>query len=231
MHILILIIAVHDYGVYDALKKAQNETWNSLNVENIDTFFIYGDSEVNEIKDNNIYTDIKEKLWIDNSPLSCAKKTLKALDILFENGYEYNFLFRTNLGSYVDKANLYKHINNIPNDYQYYYDGIVGGENKDIYDNYVGDFLYVNGSTIIMSKSTCDLLRKNREELEDDKFIDDAAIGKLLKKYNIIPKNTETYSDINDMSKFHYKLKTNNRFNDIQSMYNIHQKKIMKDDI
>lgn len=224
MRILILIIAVHDFGIYDSFKKAQNETWNSINVDNVDTFFIYGDSEINKIEGNNIYTDIKEKLWIDNSPLSCAKKTLKALDILYEAQYDFDFLFRSNLGSYIDKKNLYKHISKITD--RHYYDGVVGCENRDIYGNYVGDFLYVNGSTITMSKSTVNLLMEHRDELEDDRFIDDAAIGKLLSKYNIVPKNTGTYFDKNDMSNFHYKLKTNNRFSDIQDMYNIHQKKL-----
>lgn len=234
MKLLILVLSVEDDGgIYDEFYKTQNETWNSEIFDNIETYYLYGGDKI-QISDRKIFTGVEEILFMQpgvyyKSPLSAGIKTVKGLEMLNEIT-DYDFVLRTNLSSYIDKKMLYDYLLDKPRDR--YYSGCIGIENRDIFGNIVDEIQYASGSGMILSKDVVQFLIDHKEELENNRFIDDAAIGKLLNKYEIYPSSLHRVDLINtdfDMeyisNSFFYRLKSNNRNLDIENMYKIHKNK------
>lgn len=232
--ILILVLSNTDNnGVYDKFYKSQMETWNSLECEGVKVFHYYGSSNENKIEDFKIFTKINDELYFDqngyiNSPLNAGYKTIEAFRLIKD--FEYDFLFRTTLSSYVDKQRLKIFCQNLNKNR--YYGGITGVETTSLFGELNGfNIQYVTGSCIIMSKDIVNMLIDNEYEIDHKNYLDDAAFGKFLNIKGIIPENIGGFASLDDMSHFHYKLKTMpsgshvNRDNDINNMYLIHENK------
>jgi len=239
MKILILVLSVSDSGgVYDSFYKSQKETWNAEDVDNIDTYYIYGGDRC-EIIDKNIFTGIEEVLFSEpggyfRSPLSAGLKTIKALEMLNDIGIEYDFVFRTNLSSYIDKKILYKHL--LDKSKKEYYSGFIGKECRNIFGHKINEIEYASGSGIILSKDFSDFLIEKKYEIDNESLIDDVAFGQVFNKNGIYPiflnridilnKSIDMKSDI-DFEYFFYRLRSNNRDLDIKNMYEIHKRKVI----
>jgi hypothetical protein len=94
---------------YQGFKVAIRNTWGAnLKKNNIDYFFYEGDWESDEIVGDTI------RLNCDDSLNGTFDKFIKAADIIFSK-YNYDFLFRTNLSSYINVDNFISFIkkNNI----------------------------------------------------------------------------------------------------------------------
>ncbi len=227
--VIILVLSVGDNGgIYDKFQKSQIDTWDSIEVDNVHTFYFYGDGDSDRVSNNLIFTDIKENLFTGgfyvNSPLSACSKTIRALEII--DNIEYDYIFRTNSSSYVDKNMLYDFLFDKPR--TNYYSGFIGYENLDIYGSKVDMIKYASGSGFFLSKDLVSLLLSKKESIEDNRFIDDAAIGRILNQNNIYPSMVSRVENDVNTEHFHYRLRTNDRYFDINNMYKIFEIKNKK---
>jgi len=211
--IIILVLSYDDNGgVYDTFQKAQSETWDKELYPDIETFFFYGDSNENKIIGKKIYVTVDSGLW------SCGLKTIESLKLINSN-FDYDFLFRTNSSSYVDKQLLSDFLYDKPK--KNYYAG------HSAHDQGVN---YVSGSGIILSKDLVDIIIENQNQV-DSGLMDDASFAKILNSRGTYPTQVDrcNYSDgiVNnlDCKSFLYRLKSNNREFDIRNMYQIYNLK------
>lgn len=209
MKILILVLSLNDGDLYTNFYNTQKNTWDSINVEGVETYYYFGNSNNNEIIENNIYTEVNETL------LNCTDKTIQTFKLI--NHIEYDYIFRTNSSSYVDKHKLKDYLIDKPKNN--FYSGIIG--------LHEGNY-FCSGSGFFLSKDLVTLIINN-ENLLDRSFIDDVSIGNFLNKNGIPLINSERFDvlssdDINE-NFFHYRLKTSDRNEDINNMIKIFNKK------
>jgi hypothetical protein len=210
MKILIVVLSHLDGGIYTKFFETQNESWNSIEVEGVDTFFMVGNNNEDTIDGNLIKTNVRESLY------NCGHKTIKAFELL--RNYEYDYIFRTNSSSYVDKQMLKDFLQDKPR--TNFYSGVIG--------NHHG-ILFASGSGFIVSKNVVDLVLLKKEYWEH-RFIDDVALGLLLRNLRINPAlapryDVETVNEKTPMNYYHYRIKTFNRDNDCQFMKSIFELK------
>lgn len=213
MKILILTLSVFDGGTYTNFFQTQNQTWNSVEVEGVQTFFYVGNSSGNTIEDNVIKTDVIENLY------ACGEKTLKAFELIKD--YDYDYIFRTNSSSYVDKKLLKQYLEDKPRDM--YYSGLIG--------NYNG-LQFASGSGFSISKNVVDLILQNKS-MWNHSLIDDVALANLLKMFGVKPTHSPRF-DVTLIDKytpldfFHYRFKSPNRDLDLEKMRILHKMKLEK---
>jgi len=210
---IILVLSYNDNGgIYDRFQKSQSETWDISPYPDTETFYFYGGSDENKIVGNKIYVSVDSGLW------SCGLKTIESLKLI-NNNFDYDFLFRTNSSSYVDKEMLSDFLYDKPK--KNYYAG------HSAHDQGVH---YVSGSGIILSKDLVDILVENQNKI-DGGLMDDASFAKILNYCGIYPTQVDrcNYSDsiVNnlDCKSFLYRLRSINREIDIQNMHQIYHLK------
>ena len=222
INIVILVLSEDTIPLYIEFKKLQEQTWDSYSIDGVKTYYFFGGGEDNKIVGNEIITKFPKN--IENA----LQRTIKSLEILKNNGIEYDFIFRTNSSSYIDKELLYNFVYSIP--LNKIYGGHIGR---------YGDIPYVSGSGILISKDLCELMIINKDNF-DYSLIDDVSIGKLFKenRINIFPisrinihPNTiidcldETHFSEIPKNRIMYRLKNNDRNFDLKSMITIHNSK------
>lgn len=216
MKILILVLSYDDSGIYTEFYKTQKQTWDSLHVDEVETYYYFGNNLQNQLIGNNIYTDVTESL------INCGKKSIEAFKIVLD--MDFDFVFRTNSSSYVDKLLLKKHLENKPRNN--FYSGVVG--------NHFG-IPFCSGSGFVLTKDLVQLLVENESNLNFD-LIDDVCFGEFISSKNIPLIDSHRFDIIQnvqdiDLGFFHYRLKTKNRFYDINNMKLIYNKKIKKNNM
>lgn len=210
MKILILVLSHNDNGgIYSEFYKTQKETWDSTDIDDVQTFFYFGNSEQNKIIGNEIHTNTPEGL------VNCGYKTIEVFKLIYE--MDFDFIFRTNSSSYVDKQILKSYLETKPK--EKYYSGIIGNHNG---------IPFCSGSGFILTKDLVKMLIDN-EKILDYTFIDDVCFGKFFSSKGIQLIPSKRFDIINDnrppIDYFHYRLKTENRMNDIENMKKIHKNK------
>jgi hypothetical protein len=218
VNILILVLSCHDNGIYSKFFETQKNTWDSINVEGIETFYFFGDHDKDEIIDNRILINLKETTKIESdgnlSVTNSGLKTLKSFEMI--KNMDFDYVFRTNSSSYVDKKLLIDFINNKPK--TKYYSGFIGNHGK---------IAFASGSGFFLSKDLINLLIENKNRW-DHSLIDDVSIAGLLKEFGVSPENNPRYDVYNEnipLDYFHYRIKTRNRNDDCKLMELIHNKK------
>jgi hypothetical protein len=211
--VLILVLSINDNGgIYDKFKKTQIETWDSITVDGVKTFYYYGNSNENKIIDNNIHVTIPEDYW------NCGNRTIEALKIINQK-FDYDFLYRTNSSSYVDKEMLIQHLNSASKNR--YYAGHYGNDNGVVYSS---------GSGIMLSKDLVNLILENGLS---NMYIDDVDIGYLMSSHGVYPENIlrchhDYGENVLSCDGILYRLKTEDREWDRLQMYQIHKLKLNK---
>lgn len=205
MKLLILVLSKKDNGgIYDNFYELQKSTWDSLKINGVTTFFYFGDSTKNYISGSDIFVSVEDNLR------NCGLKTIEVFKLLKD--YDYDYIFRTNSSSYIDKELLYKLLLNKPR--SGYYAGKVG-------HHY--DIPFASGSGYVMSKDIVNFLLLNETKINHH-FLDDVSFGKLLSDNGIYPKELPRFdvvSDNIDVDYFHYRIKNDNRNNDLEYMKKI----------
>lgn len=207
MKIIIVVLTYLENNHYKALYTAQNETWNSIKVDGIETFFLIGDCKEDKIYDDFICTTVNE-----NS--NCSLKMINCFKLI--RGLDFDFMFRTNATSYVDKKGLK--------------DFIVNNCNVDSYCGVQGSD-FVSGAGIILSKKNCDLISDNLD-MWDINLQDDVAIGRIASSLNIVssdaPRIDISLNSPVNSSYFHYRCKIwqGPRENEPEILHNVHRKKL-----
>lgn len=216
MKILILVLSMNDNDIYTEFYKTQKDTWDSIEIDGITTYYYFGNNSDDIISENNILTSVKENI------LNCGYKTLKAFELIKD--MEFDYIFRTNSSSYVDKLLLQNYLKDKPK--INYYSGCIG-----VYDN----ITFASGSGYVLSKNLINLILTNSEKWNHN-FIDDVSLGLLLKDFNINPETSFRYDvsskdNIDEIPNnyFHYRLKNeNNRNYDINLLKYIYKNKYEK---
>jgi len=209
MKILILVLSYNDNRIYSDFYKAQKETWDSEKIDEIETYYYFGNHNKNEIVDRNILLNVTDNFK------NCGHKTIKAFELIKD--FEFDYVFRTNSSSYVDKKMLLEYIKTKPK--FNYYSGVIGKYQ---------DIDFASGCGYFISKDLINLVLNEKDKWSHE-FIDDVAIAKLLFENNIIPSNNDRFDVLNNieipMNFFHYRLKNEDRNFDIKTMYHIKNKK------
>jgi hypothetical protein len=169
MKIIILIIASHAEH-YDKMINIWKKYMN--NHPNITSFFIMNNENIPE--DVIVEQDIMYVNSNETYVPGILHKTVKCIEYCLNN-FEFDFIYRTNLSSFLVLDKLYDFINiNKSIDYG----GVIG---------FYEGIYYSSGSGFFISKDTCKYLVDNESKLKIH-LIDDIAIGELLiKKYEITP--------------------------------------------
>jgi len=208
MKILIIVLSYDDNGgIYSKFYESQKNTWDSIDVEGVNTFYLFGNHDKNEIVDDKILTEV-----VDYDTSSCGYKTIKSFELT--KHLEYDYIFRTNSSSYIDKQLLVEYVDDKP--LNNYYSGVIG--------DYRG-LNFASGSGYFLSKNLVDLVIE-KSNLWNHVLIDDVAIADLLRTLDITPtKNSRHdvlhYDDNTPNNYYHYRLRTSNRDVDINNMFNI----------
>mgnify|MGYP002478035230 CR=1 FL=1 len=154
----------------------------------------------------------------DNLIINCGYKTIKSF--LLTKDFKYDYIFRTNSSSYVDKKLLLNFVSDKPK--TKYYSGLIG---------YHGNIAFASGSGFFISKDLVDYVIENSTKWNHN-LIDDVALASLLSNYGVHPYLNERIDILDDYNipnhYFHYRLKTGSRVNDIKRMYSIHNIKNKK---
>lgn len=214
--ILILVLSFEDNELYTSFRKCQEETWDSVNDDCFETYYYFGGSTNQYIQKNKIYLNCDEGL------INCGHKTIACLNAI--KNFDFDYIFRTNSSSYIDKKLLYNFLINKPKDK--YYAGIIGEHNN---------IKFASGSGYILSKDLVFLVLNNKEYW-DHSILDDVSLGKLLSKFFINPVQTERIEIVVNnylmfnfikipLNYFHYRLKSKKRKFDLLLMKKIFKNK------
>jgi hypothetical protein len=231
--VVILVMCSSTLPVYKDLKNGIKETWFNHRNDDVEVIFYSDNVNYQDKKNYPILEGNDLILPCEDGVHNCGVKTILALDWISKN-YEYDYIYRSNLGAYVNINNLLSFLSDKPKDK--FYCGIFGFDN--FYLNRPVKF--VSGSGYFLSKDLVDLILNNKD-LWNHRAIDDVALGDFMEKfninvnesarrinicsgkidYNIGDKFVET---IPDSELYHFRLRSDNRDEDLKNMKEIHEK-------
>jgi hypothetical protein len=165
--ILILIISSQE-PPFKKMIETSLKTWDSINVDGVESIFYCGEP-VKENTDKMIYFPLKE------SYQTMGEKTLRAYEWALKNK-EFDYIARVNSSCYVNKKELIKYIQTLP-------DNNVFSGLKVEESTYKDKWMWGGGQYII-SKDIIKLFVDNRH-LWDHSIMDDMAVGFLANKLNV----------------------------------------------
>ncbi len=172
-----------------SLEQAQLSTWMSKDLPNVKSFFYYGSTTSTSFKNRELHIKCDEGINI-------TIKTLKMFEYCLDN-FDFDFIFRTNLSSYVNLNRLYKYCKTLPQ--------------ENIYQGHIGvhqGIKFASGSGILLSKDVVKIITSMYPKIKSFGLNDDPYIGKILSSQNIslnsLPRfNYLHNSNINSIKKYH----------------------------
>jgi hypothetical protein len=219
--VIILIIASDNTDYYINMQKVWKMYMN--NHPKIKSFFIKENPNINhnlEVDDDTIH--VKCKLSLIPGVLI---KTIESFKYIYNN-YNFKYIYRTNLSSFIDLNKLYSWTtNNFAN-----YAAVIGEYQK---------ISYGSGSGFFLSNEVVNYLI-NFKNIDYYKYIDDVAIGEIIyPKYSILFVNRNDFTDfdnkvitndeIKNSDTFHYRCKNDNDMHEttynLKKMYELIYKK------
>lgn len=103
--VLILVLST-ERDWYARLAETSRATWDSVEVEGVETIFYFGRS-AKQSTDKILYTDIEDDFF------AMGRKTLAAFEYALKNR-QFDYVFRANASLYVDKKGLLRYVQNQP---------------------------------------------------------------------------------------------------------------------
>lgn len=188
--ILILVMSSPQIDIYYEMMKKQKETWDSVNVDGVQTLFFYGDENVesSHISQNNLI------IKTSDATINMSYKVKLVYDFIFDMNWDY--IFRTNASSYIDKRRLFNKAQTLPTTKCYC--GI-----KITLDDYTA---FSSGAGTFYSRDCIDIIRNNiTEEHKMNSEIEDVFEGKILKNVaniGVTPGAMRSDYTHNDFEKF-----------------------------
>ena len=212
-NIIVLVISSLD-ATYQMLEQSIRDTWAKKTNSNIKVLFCYTDNrKKSEIIEDKLYCNAGDEYY-----MNIGAKTVSAFEFIEQN-YSYNFIYRTNLSSYLDTQilnSLYKYFPK-----NKYYTGVLGN---------VDGISYCSGSGYLLSRDLVQLVLKNKKDWNHE-YVDDISLGLLLRSHNITPINAQRFNVDNDehhipSDYYHYRVKNaGDRSVDVIRMKKIHELK------
>ena len=214
MKILIMVSSHNDNGIYDRLVDTIRNTWDSEIVDDIRTLYYYNDSKLDSIK---IYND-EIFLPCGGGVDKIGYKILLSFEYILNN-IEFDYVFKTNCSSYINKKLLKNLAKDMPRNKLYagflgYHDGIK----------------FISGAGNLISKDLVELILNNKDKWNHS-LMEDVAIGKILMDNNISFYPLDRVSIVNGIDNdklntkcHHYRCKNdNNREIDIMIMKELYK--------
>ena len=221
----------------------KKNTWvTKLRNNGIDCYYYSGSAQAGVIDDDEILTTVQDDL--NNT----YDKLIASIDLLRNNGKMYDFIFKTNLSTYVNVDKFISFIEeNCFNEDSY--EGVLGCTNycrESLYltkyakkisgylPNIIGKIPFVSGAGSYLGMRTiqkiCSIKRKKS-------FIDDVEIGYRVKRLGlditqnaihkrydlILDSPTSNIEVVRNFTGYQFRLKNNNRKNDVDLMYKLHE--------
>jgi hypothetical protein len=206
MNILILILA-NDTPIYIEMQNIWKKYMNKH--ENIKSYFIkYKENLDNDIylsqEDNTIY--IK---GIESFVPGVLDKTIKSIEYCIKN-IKFDYLFRTNMSSFLLLDKLYKYCLNNKID--------CGGLISHHFDSqFINGTKFISGSGILLSTNACNFLIENKNDI-NYQIPDDVEIACILQKkydFTLIQRNDKYINipfikeSVINSDVYHYRCKNN----------------------
>ncbi len=165
--VLILVVS-SQHSPYDVMPYTSLSTWDSIEVENIETIYYFG----NPIKENNdkfIYFDVQECYQ------TMGKKTLLAFEWALQNK-EFDYVLRANASTFVDKKKLIEYIQSLPD--ENVANGLV------VTEGHQYEHTWLWGLHYILSKDVVQKMVEAKDRL-DVTVMDDVGLSKMLHELNV----------------------------------------------
>lgn len=209
MKVLVLILASDNSPIYIKLQ----QLWRRIiDLDPMfECYFIKADTSIeNEINciEDTIYIN-KEETY-----KNITYKSKKAFDFFKDRLSEFDYIFRTNISSFIDFKKYKKWLNTLPA--TNVYNGSI---------SWHGPIIYASGCGFTCSR---DVIEKIIESEYEDTYMDDVYFGKICMNHNIqvssAPLNNITFHNLLDEialfnsfdCAFHFRLKSENREDDIE---------------
>lgn len=209
MNIIILIIASDNSNEYIEMQNIWIKYMNKHS--NIKSFFIKSDINIeNDIYLNETLNTIYIKDIETYSP-GIFNKTIKSIEYCLNN-FEFDYIYRTNLSSFLNLDKMYNFIFNNHIEYG----GVIGNYNN---------INFASGCGFFMSNDACKFLINYDRTININEYLDDVTIAIILtKKYKIdfinridIDKIDNIFLYNKETDIFHYRCKSDD--NHILTIY------------
>lgn len=227
---VVILVMCSSNSHYKRLENAIKETWFNIKNDNVEIIF-YSDNEKIENKSEYpvlIGNDLI--LPCDDGFLNLGHKTIKAFEWV-NNNYNYDYIYRSNLGAYIDSNKLIKFIEGKSKNK--FYCGIVGKTQTGV------KIPFASGSGYFLSKDLVEIVLTNKH-LWNHNIVDDVALGELLLKFSIDVDESArrlNYCDnkvfyqigeldvdhIDNSELYHIRLRSDNREIDINRMSDLYK--------
>lgn len=209
--IIILVLASMNEPFISIENNGIRETWGKEIPKNIKLIYYYGDSDVIKLDGDRLFLPTQETFH------NIGYKTIEAFKYVKSN-YDFKYVFRTNISSYVDIELLLDYLKDKPE--KSFYNGIVGQHNN---------ILFSSGCGYFLSSDVLDVIIDN-ENKWDHSLIDDVSLGLLLNNLGVRPYGGSIRYDVLSNNQiispnfYHYRVKevNGNRINDVIRMKNIY---------
>lgn len=168
--VLILVLST-DKPPYDTLYRASTETWDSEEVEGVETIFYFARTNYATNSPRVLFTDS------DDDFFSMGRKTLAAFKYALENR-EFDYIFRANASLFVNKPGLLRYVQDRPTE------NLALGVVADC-GNFEGDkhsFLW--GPSYLLSRDVVEKVVEQQGHWKH-RAMDDNAISMLLRDIGI----------------------------------------------
>lgn len=209
MKFLVLVICASNNDTYNDLESAIRQTWASIQDDRWEIFYLYSDPSVQKpyLEGDKFIAKSHEQLT------TIGRKMIQAFEFFYEN-YEFDYIFRTNLSSYVDLPKLAE----ILESNNFNYDGVKGSH---------AGIQFASGAGYVISKDLVSFVINNKDKWNHT-LIDDLALGKIMNDNRIFPDGTltrQTITHVNekiDTDQYHFRCKQKNRHEDVILINRIH---------
>ncbi len=208
---LLTMVLDIDAPVYSMLEnKGLRSTWASYVYPNHEYLYYYGGSDRTYLERDKLYIDCKEEY------LNVAQKTELAFNYVLDN-ISFDFLYRTNLSSFVRVNKLLEMCSNL-DPAQPFYGGFLG---------FYASVHYASGSGYLVSRKSLELISGEKWETS---YMDDVSLGRILKRKGVLPVPLERLQlrsyqdaithDVEDIKRyFHFRCKNpSDRSQDVRIM-------------
>ena len=173
MKLLVLIMGSRELMYPHLSENGVFATWGKLHIPNVEIYTYYGEYNKQEIRGHNIHLLKNDK--------DCTGKTIEAFEFALKY-FEFNYILRTTVSTFVRLDILYKHLNNAPR--VKYFSGYLVGNNP--------ESQFISGNNMIFSKDLIeDMIINKSYFLDKNSFTDDCVIS----HYIIWDKKIEVYEN------------------------------------
>lgn len=160
MKTILILVVSFDEPPYDKMITTSQNTWDSIDVEGCNTIFYCGATD-NKHKVNVVYLPVSEGLF------NMGRKLLLAFQYVLSN-YKFDYMARVNSSTYVDKKELIKYVQTLP-------ETIFAGLEVKRPES----FDYIWGFSYIISRDIVQRVVGHQERWEHQ-FIEDESLSKVV---------------------------------------------------